>query len=462
MSLDSIEQMIIGRMIYVNRDIDTAMQAIKPEHFSQQLHQDIFRKIIELHEKNISVNTISLENFTKTREQFKADPEEAIEYLKKIVAKSHGLFDINSGIKILLKKNNIKKIKEAYDSTINLLEEDDEEDKFFQHLSKIEDVIDTIKTKNKEHAFPVDILFCDAMEFIKEQRLKDPNSITGLNTGFDNINKKIDGLKNGELIIIASRPSMGKTSLATSMLIESALDLYDKNKEEPEKKKKVMFFSLEMSAIQILLRAVSSSSNVIINRILKKYSGEQETKDFFSELKRICSLPIIINENPQLDIDEIRSIIRTEVKKNSLSIVFIDYLQLIKDPKQKDRLSEITAITRKLKIIAREFEIPVVVLSQLSRMTEQRIDKKPMLSDLRDSGSIEQDADIVMLLYREEYYLERVRPEENQKGYVEWREKYDNAKGKAHIIVAKNRNGAVGELNLFFNASTTKFSEKQI
>lgn len=309
-----------------------------------------------------------------------------------------------------------------------------------------------------------------------------------LSTGFKDLDNLINGFKNGELIILAARPSMGKTALATNMMVNIARNL----KNKPNKQNKhALLFSLEMTAEQIVSRIVSSyskfdSRTIETGMIYSKNGSKTMIDDVkMNELTKasniVAKLPFLIEDSSVLSIQDIRKTIRKLYNQSiDISVLFVDYLQLLygsnRNSRLYNRIQEISEITQGLKTIAKEFQIPVVALSQLSRAVESREDKRPQLSDLRDSGTIEQDADIVMFLYREAYYKERQKPSNPDNYLSQYDRKYDDKKMQydnfmndfekienlADVIVGKNRNGQIGNITLTFDKKFAYFQNKPI
>jgi len=269
------------------------------------------------------------------------------------------------------------------------------------------------------------------------------------------LDKLLGGIQDSDLIILAGRPSMGKTALAINMALNIAMHFKENNK-----KLSAGFFSLEMSSEQLASRMIAMQSGINA----KKFRSGDFSKDDFSAIvkanKNLHDLNFFIDDTPALTISAIRTRARRMKRKNNLGVLFIDYLQLVRGSSSKsdNRVQEISEITQGLKAIAKELNIPVIALSQLSRAVEQREDKRPQLSDLRESGSIEQDSDIVMFIFREQYYTERKRPKEGSKEHEKWITDMSECHSKAEVIIAKQRHGPIGNVTIRFDADTTKFS----
>jgi len=282
--------------------------------------------------------------------------------------------------------------------------------------------------------------------------------LVGVPTGLTDLDSRLGGLHKQDLIIIAGRPSMGKTALATNIAFHAA-----KNIEKKRSKSTVAFFSLEMSSEQLSTRILSEQSRIRSNDIRRGKVSEKEFEQFIETSKNIVDLPLYIDETPAITISAISNRARRIKRLFGLELIVVDYIQLMRsgDRKNENRVQEISEITQGLKALAKELNVPVLALSQLSRATEQRDDKRPQLSDLRESGSIEQDADVVMFVYREEYYLERKEPKLGSIEHAEWQSKMNEILGSADIMIGKQRHGPTGNVKVEFEAIYTKFKDAQ-
>jgi replicative DNA helicase len=292
--------------------------------------------------------------------------------------------------------------------------------------------------------------------------------LSGYTTGLTGLNEKMGGLHKSDLLILAGRPAMGKTSLATNIAFACAQRFsQDKAKGiEPEKSSgaPVAFFSLEMSADQLATRILAEQSEVNGESLrMGKISDEDFTR-LARASTELAALPLWIDDTPGLSIAALRTRARRLKRQHGIGLIVVDYLQLLTGSKASgsdNRVQEISEITRGLKTLAKELQVPVIALSQLSRAVENREDKRPQLADLRESGTIEQDSDIVMFVYREEYYhgLKQPDPEEADK-HMKWREKAEKIFGLAEVIIAKQRHGATGTVPLTFIKQFTKFADR--
>lgn len=287
--------------------------------------------------------------------------------------------------------------------------------------------------------------------------------LAGISTGLIDLDKKLGGLHPSDLLILAGRPSMGKTSLATNIAFNVA-KAYKRGRlldgsEGAVEGGVVGFYSLEMSAEQLAARILSEASEVPSEQIRRGDMTEQEFRRFVEAAKSLEACPLYIDDTPALPISQVAARARRLKRTHGLDVLIIDYLQLLKGTgKGENRVNEVSEITQGLKAIAKELNIPVIALSQLSRQVESREDKRPQLSDLRESGSIEQDADVVMFVYRDEYYKEREKPGDHElEKMAQWQSVMESVHGKAEVIIGKQRHGPIGSVELSFEGRFTRF-----
>jgi len=457
------EQALLGALLVNNDALQYIGDQLRPEHFYEPLHQRIFEAIHMCHNKGQIANPTTLKHYF--------DQDQALTdigggaYLAKLAASAItviNLADYSAMIYDLALKRQLIGIGEhvvnnAYQhkvdkSAISQVEEAEQKlftlslegtgDKGFRPIKT--SIVNAIK--QAEHAF-------------KHQ------GVVGITTGLDDLNNMLGGLQRSDLLILAGRPSMGKTALAVNIAYNAALSLAKEARDKgqnPKEAGSVGFFSLEMSAEQLTTRMLSSASAINSSKIIHG----KISNDDFSKLVRVSNemsaLPFFIDDTPALSISGLRTRARRLKRMNNLKLLVVDYLQLVRGSTslaQNNRVQEVSEITQGLKAIAKELDIPVVALSQLSRAVEQREDKKPLLSDLRESGSIEQDADVVMFIYREEYYLSRSEPNmDDTAKYSKWQEDMNRIMNVAEVIVAKHRNGAIGNVKLRFDSNLTQFT----
>ena len=455
------EQNVIGLLLNNSENIDKIGDILKEEHFYIPLHAKIYQGIVKLIDRGMKPDAIVVKNYLVNEEVLKEIQVDGYEYLLKLIADAQ----LNTDIKTLAKS-----VYETYlrRKIINLGEEyivkakeeniDEGGEKLIELMehelynlasgsdynSKIYSLRDSVKL---------------ALERI-EKSTKSKNEITGVSTGYIELNKVTGGLQNSDLIVVAGRPSMGKTALTVNIALRAAKEFEREYREkEVRKKKSVCFFSLEMSAEQIATRILAIETKINSSKMRVRKVNKDELKSLSKQIIKLSNVPMMIDDTPAMTISTVRTKARRIKRKHNLGLLVIDYLQLINSvsKKKENRVQEIAEISQGLKAIAKELDIPVITVSQLSRATEIREDKRPLLSDLRESGNIEQDADIVMFIYREEYYLSRKIPSSDDKKLQEWQEKMEKVENVAEIIVAKQRNGPIGNFNLRYDSETTAF-----
>jgi replicative DNA helicase len=463
------EQALLGAILANNQSLEKVADFLRPEHFAEAVHGRIFEACCTLIERNQLANAISLKNLFQQDEAL-AEVGGA-EYLERLQGSyvsiinagdyGHTIHDLHLRRQLIALGEDV--VNQAFDHDLDLPAKE-------QIESAEQQLYNLAESGQTEGGFqPFDNVLTLAIEMAEAARKRDGH-IAGVATEFADLDKLLGGLQRSDLVILASRPSMGKTSLATNIAFNAAkARIRGQQVDDPDAGAVVGFFSLEMSAEQLATRILSEASGVANDRIRR---GELSDKEFDLVLQasnELSALPIFIDDTPAISVGQLRTRARRLKRQNELSLIVVDYLQLMRPTagvQVDNRVQEISEITRGLKAIAKELDLPVLALSQLSRAVEQREDKRPLLSDLRESGSIEQDADVVMFIYREQYYLERAepiqRPEENDdkfhERYERWKEKCDQVYGLSDIIVAKQRHGPIGTRKLSFQGATTKFS----
>jgi replicative DNA helicase len=289
------------------------------------------------------------------------------------------------------------------------------------------------------------------------------SDVSGLATHFEDLDRMLGGLHPSDLVILAGRPSMGKTALATNIAfnIAKARLAHDAAPEEKpyDKGGVVAFFSLEMSAEQLATRLLSDAAGIESDRIRRGKISKQEYERLADEAVNLQRLPLHIDETGAIGIAQLQARARRLQRTMGLDCIVVDYLQLVTSSSRKSdgRVQEVSEITQGLKALAKDLKVPVIALSQLSRQVETREDKRPQLSDLRESGSIEQDADVVLFVYRESYYLERAEPREGSDEHIAWMRQVDEVRNHAEVIIGKQRHGPIGKVKLFFDSRYTRF-----
>ena len=449
------EQSVIGTILVSNEIFDEINTIISSKNFYDPMHQKIFEAIENLIYKGMLANPITLKNYFENEKddlnvpdylvkvtKFSTSSRQAIEYSRII----YDMFVRRELIKISEGTIDSAKLKDLNISGKNIIENS-------------EKLLFDLAEKGSFNSSLVK--FDEALKFTIEMATnayKNEEGIVGVPTGLTDIDDRLGGLHKSDLIIIAGRPSMGKTALATNIAFNAASKL-----QESGKKSTVAFFSLEMSSEQLSTRILAEQSRIKSNDIRRGKISDEQFDKFIETSKNISELPLYIDETPAISIAAVSNRARRIKRLFGLEMIVVDYIQLMRGPTNNanNRVQEISEITQGLKAIAKELSVPVLALSQLSRAVEQRDDHKPLLSDLRESGSIEQDADVVMFVYRAAYYLERKEPQAATVEHAEWQAKMSEIAHLAQIIIAKQRHGPTGNVDLEFEAMFTKFRDIQ-
>jgi len=461
---------LIGCILWDNRNYEKISDFLTEDHFVDKNNQFLFKTIKSLLDKNVLVSPITLKNYLP--DDSKIDNISYLNQIKDSAPSTHNTYNYAKLIYDLYVKRNLigiahNIIQETNDNTNDLYGED-----LIENAEN--DLYQLSQTGNAERKFTdFNHALKNAINIISEAYKRD-GKIAGIPTGFKDLDKKLGGLHKSDLIIIAGRPSMGKTALGTNIAFNCAIK-YKEEKDEFENIKivdggKVAFFSLEMSSEQLATRILAEQTKISGDKMRKAELSKNDFNKIAKTSSDLEKLNLIIDDNPVLTIPALRARARRLKRLHNISLIIIDYLQLMSShntSRNDGRVQEISEITRGLKSIAKELNIPIVALSQLSRQVEQREDKRPQLSDLRESGTIEQDSDVVMFIYRESYYLERMepikKPEEDEIKYNErvsrWQQLNNESYNKAEVIIAKQRHGPIGSIKMHFDANFTKFSD---
>jgi replicative DNA helicase len=448
------EQSVLGSILVSNELFDDINTIISNINFYDPMHQKIFVAIESLIYKGMLANPITLKNYFENEKdelnvpeylvkvtKFSTSSRQAIEYSRII----YDMFVRRELIKISENTIDTAKLNELNVSGQNIIENSErllfdlaEKGSFNSTLVKFDEAMrQTIEMASAAY--------------------QSDEGIVGVPTGLRDLDDRLGGLHNSDLIIIAGRPSMGKTALATNIAFNAAQKL-----QESGRKSSIAFFSLEMSSEQLSTRILAEQSRIKSNDIRRGKISDEQFDKFIETSKNISELPLFIDETPAISIAAMSNRARRIKRTHGLDMIVLDYIQLMTGSlnNRDGRVQEISQITQGLKAIAKELKIPVIALSQLSRQVEQRDNHKPQLSDLRESGSIEQDADVVMFVYREAYYLERMEPRVATVEHAEWQAKMNEISTLAQIIIAKQRHGPTGNIDLEFEAMFTKFKDK--
>ncbi len=421
------EQSVIGSLLMDSQSVAQTVGILAPDDFYFAANREIYKTVVELFNENLPIDIVTVSD--RLSQSDKLDAVGDVGYLSAVAAGVPTSRNIVYYSQIVKEKSTRRELikkselisKVAYTSP-------DKVDKILEYAEQL--IFDVSSSREQSDILPVgDILMSSYAEIVANSQNK--GKLTGIPTGFEHLDRHMAGLQKSDLILIAGRPGMGKSSFAVNIAEHVAIDEH----------KTVAIFNLEMSRNQLLTRILCSQALVESHKINTGTLEEDDWMNIGAVIDKIALAPLYIDDTPMITVSEIRAKCRRLKQTKDLSLVVIDYLQLMQTTGRSDsRQQEIAAISRSLKILAKELDIPVIALSQLSRASESRTDKRPMLSDLRDSGAIEQDADIVMFMYRDDYY-----------------NKDSESKNIAECIIAKYRAGATGTIKLGWQGQYTKF-----
>ncbi|MGI9386915.1 MAG: replicative DNA helicase [Methyloligellaceae bacterium] len=457
------EMALLGAILANNRSYDKVADFLRPEHFADVRHGRIFEAAGRLIDHGQIADPVTLKNLFE--QDGALDGVGGPEYLARLAASVVTILNAEDYGRTIhdryLRRQLINLgedvVNNAYEVTLDANARDQIE-LAEQHL------YDLATSGEYEGDFKsFDLALTEAVR-IAEAAYKRDGNLAGVATDLVDLDKQLGGLHDADLLILAGRPSMGKTALATNIAFNAAKAYREEKADDGTTKvvdgAVVGFFSLEMSAEELATRIMAEQSGISSHKIRRGEINHDEFPRLVEAAQALSRIPLYIDDTPALTVSALRTRARRLKRQHNMSLIVIDYLQLMRPTagsRPENRVQEISDITRSLKAIAKELGVPVLALSQLSRAVEQRDDKRPQLADLRESGSIEQDSDVVMFIYREEYYLSRQQPEEGTEKHIEWQEKMANVHSMAELIIAKQRHGPVGTVHLFFDSTLTKF-----
>tara|TARA_A100001015_G_scaffold256535_1_gene298621 strand:- start:1641 stop:3068 length:1428 start_codon:yes stop_codon:yes gene_type:complete len=450
------EQALLGSILVNNDIIDEISTIINPDIFYDPAHVKIYEVIESLNNKGMIANPITLKNFFEKDNML--NEVGGTEYLVKLTRFSGSIKQAIDYAKIIhemyLRRELVMVSDKLSADTINASNDEKNAEKIIEETEK--SLYDLAERGTFSQSY---LKFNKALdETIKMATLamQSDQGIVGVPTGLSDLDEKLGGLHKSDLVILAGRPSMGKTALATNIAFHASQNILSR-----EEKSSVAFFSLEMSSEQLSTRILSEQARIKSDDIRRGKVTEEEINRYIETSRNIYNLPLFIDETPAITIAALSNRARRIKRLHGLGLVVVDYIQLMRSSSNKNegRVQEISEITQGLKALAKELSVPVLALSQLSRAVEQRDDKQPQLADLRESGSIEQDADVVMFVYREAYYLERKQPKLGSIEHAEWQSKMNDVNGLADIILGKQRHGPTGTVKVEFEGIYTKFKD---
>jgi replicative DNA helicase len=469
------EAALLGALMIDNRLAEDIQIKLRPEHFYEPLHARIYENILKLIDRNMIASPVTL------RPLFEADVE-----MKELGGPAYLAQLTGSGAAIIGARDFADQIyelallraligvgREMVENALDTSEDVDPKGQIEAAESALYRVAEEGGGEGSVKSFAQATRMAVQMA---EKALNTGGGLSGVTTGLDSVNGKTGGLHHSDLLILAGRPGMGKTSLATNIAFNAAQrlvrDLEDGIPQEKSAGAAVAFFSLEMSADQLATRILSEQSGISSENLRMGKISQQDFRNLARAAAELEGLPLYIDDTPGLTIAALRTRARRLKRQKGIGFIVVDYLQLLQGSGKggnDNRVQEISEISRGLKTLAKELNVPVMALSQLSRAVESRENKRPQLSDLRESGSIEQDADIVMFVYREEYYVNFTKPKEASAAagddasavaaFEEWQRAMGDVHGRAEVIIAKQRHGATGTVTLKFESKITRFSD---
>jgi replicative DNA helicase len=427
------EVAVLGAMMMDREAVSKVLEILEPECFYHEAHQTIFAAMIEMFNRAVTVDLITLNNELSRSGQL--ERVGGMYAIADIASRTITAANVDHHARIVmerwLKRSMIRVagniIADCYDDTTDALEQVDRAE---------QQIFEVAEKRLKRSYSGMHKLTKDALDKVFALSQGDGDGITGVPTGFTQLDSMLSGLQPSDLVILAARPSMGKTAFALTVAREAA-----------KRNKPVGLFSLEMSAQQLVLRLISADAEIDLQSLRAGRLTPVQIQEIVKKIDGLMNTPIYIDDSAALTPVEFRAKCRRMKTQHDVQMIIVDYLQLMHAPKAESREREISMISHTLKQVAKELNVPVVALSQLNRASESRTDKKPMLSDLRESGSIEQDADVVMIIHRPEYY----KLKECSDGTP--------AENIAEVIVAKQRNGPTGEVKLYYNKRLASFHD---
>jgi len=465
------EAAFLGAVLIDNRVLEELQVPIRTDHFFEGLHQRIYTRVLALLERNATASPVTLRPYFEADEALKELG--GTSYLAQLTASGAGLLaprELAQQIyDLALLRELVSVGRGLVEGALDTSQDTSPLDRIAQAEAALFDVAEGAATGREASTFRDAALTAIKMA---EAAMNSGGGLSGKTTGLATIDQKTAGLHNSDLIILAGRPGMGKTSLATNIAFNCAEKHLEWQRDGGEFNYggPVAFFSLEMSADQLATRILAEQAEITSESLRSGKLTRDELQQLIRASQRLTELPLYIDDTPALTISSLRTRARRMKRRHDIGLIVVDYLQLLQGSGRANdnRVNEISEISRGLKTLAKELSVPVIALSQLSRAVEQREDKRPMLSDLRESGSIEQDADMVWFVYREDYYHLLVKPDgpgpngfldgSAQEKYSVWEQKFKDIVGRATLIVAKQRHGSTGNVPLHFQSDITKFT----
>jgi replicative DNA helicase len=458
------EQALLGALLLNNEIFDRIDPIVKAHHFYEPVHGRIYDLATRRIAKNALASPVTLKPFLAEDEGLKELG--GTDYLARLAGATISIVaarDYAETIRDLALRRDLVQIGEEIVARAATFDTEVEPS---EQITEAEQALYALAERgNREGGFIDFAKAATEAANMVNAAFQRGGGLAGISSGLHELDYKLGGFRNSDLLIIAGRPSMGKTALATNI----AFNIARKHKKgtRPDGTDGAIsggvvgFFSLEMSSEQLANRILAAESQVKSHELLAGRIQEEEFRRFLEAARELERIPLYIDDTPALAISSLAARARRLKRQKGLDVLVIDYLQLVRPTigRGDARVQEVSEITQGLKAIAKELDIPVIALSQLSRKVEDRDDKRPQLADLRESGSIEQDADVVMFVFREEYYHERAKPSEDSDRFPEWQQKAERLHGRAEVIIGKQRHGPIGTVDLYFEGKYTRFSD---
>ncbi len=458
------EQALLGALLANNRAFESISDYLKPNHFADPIHAKIYEVISKLLTREHVADVIMLKKYFE--QEGTLNDVGGYKYLIKLAESSSPLTNPEYYAQYIYEQYLRRElISTGYDIVSHAMKEDIDSSATDQ-IEEAEKRLYELSDKGDAGKGFVD--FGQALSYSMDsiqRAYQNEGRIAGISTGLDDLDRRTGGLNKSDLIVLAGRPAMGKTALATNIAYNVAEMISRGAVKLDEQSRGVAFFSLEMSADQLATRILSSTAGISSQKMRNGNIDSGEYGRIAEVARTLEKMPLYIDDTPGLTINAIRNRARRLKRTKGLGLIVIDYIQLIMGGSKRgevNRVQELSEISRGLKIMAKELDVPVIALSQLNRGVEQRDDKRPVMSDLRESGSIEQDADIVLFVYRENYYIQNEEPKESDKNYTpekheKWQQRMNATKYKAEVIVGKHRHGPTGSVTLSWNGEFAQF-----
>jgi replicative DNA helicase len=455
-----VEQALLGAILVDNYSLERVSSTLKAEHFYDPLHQRLYEAIERMWGKGHAVTPLTLKASMEGDAGLAEVGGHA--YLVSLARAAPALPNVKDYARILADLAMRRELIRIGEDIVNTAFEAPIEVGPGAQIEEAEKALYRVAERGRfgEGPLTFDVALSQAV-MSAERALARGGHISGVSTGYTDLDALLGGLHPSDLIIVAGRPGMGKTALATNMAFYAAR-LWAKDKAdgtEPKRGAPVLLFSLEMAASQLSARILSEQTEIEMRKIRTGRFTDSEWDRFVHTAQVLGDLPLYIDDTGGISIAQIAARARRMKREKHIGMIVVDYLQLVEPSKRaENRVQEISEVTKGFKALAKELSVPVIALSQLSRGVDNRDDKRPVLSDLRESGSIEQDADVVMFVYREEYYLKPREPEAGTSEYDQWVEKLDRVHNRAEVLVEKHRHGPTNKVELFFDDRFTRFS----